>query len=165
MGCAMTEAIRFDIKGLDVVLGRMAEVSHDMRRKGGRAALRKAAKVVEHNLKEGARALDDEATGRSIADNVVLRWNSRLFKRTGDLGFRVGIRQGAVLADGGDLAAGSATPHWRLLEFGTEHMPAQPFARRALADHIAAVTDTFVSQYDAALRRAIKRAARQAAKG
>lgn len=164
MGCAMTDSISFDIKGLDVLLGRLDAVSYDVKRKGGRAALRKAAQLVVENAQAGARALDDAETGRSIADNIVLRWNGRLFKRTGNLGFRIGVRQGAVLAKGGDTAAGSATPHWRLLEFGTEKMAARPFMRKALAAHIGAVTDAFVSNYSQAMARAIKRAARQAAK-
>lgn len=165
MGCVMADSVTFDIKGIDEVLGRMAAVTYDVRRKGGRAALRKAAQRVVEKAQEGARALDDAATGRSIADNIVLKWNGRLFKRTGNLGFRVGVRQGAVLAKGGDTAAGSATPHWRLLELGTEKMAAHPFMRTALASQVAAVTDTFVSEYNAYLRRAIKRAAKKAARG
>jgi len=161
----MADSVEFSITGLDSLLGKLDSVTDDVKRKGGRTALRKAAQIVAEKAKEGARRVDDSATGRSIADNVAIRWNGRLFKRTGDLGFRVGILHGAVLRNGGDLSANSPTPHWRLLEFGTEKMQARPFMRSALADNISAVTNEFLSQYEKAIDRAIKRAAKKAAKG
>lgn len=159
----MADTVEFSLTGLDSLLGKLESVSYDVKRKGGRTALRKAAQIVAEKAKEGARRVDDSKTGRSIADNVAIRWNGRLFKRTGDLGFRVGILHGAVLRNGGDLSANSPTPHWRLLEFGTEKMRARPFMRSALADNISAVTDEFVRQYGLALDRALKRAKKKAA--
>jgi HK97 gp10 family phage protein len=118
--------------------------------------------VVANKAKEGAERLDDPETGRSIAANIALRWNGRLFKVSGDLGFRVGVLHGAVLKNGGDLSANSPTPHWRLLEFGTAKMAAQPFMRKALADNISEATNTFITEYEKAIDRAIKRAAKAA---
>lgn len=161
----MAETIEFSLIGLDSLLGKLDSVKQDVKVKGGRFALRKAAQLIANKAKDGARRVDDSKTGRSIADNVAIRWNGRLFKRTGDLGFRVGILHGAVLKSGGDLSANSPTPHWRLLEFGTEKMRARPFMRSALADNISAVTNEFVSQYDRAIDRAIKRAQKKAAAG
>ena len=161
----MADGVEFSITGLDSLLGKLDAVTYDLKRKGGRSALRRAAQLVANKAKEGAQALDDAETGRSIANNIGLRWNGRLFKRTGDLGFRVGVMKGAVLARAGeqpDLAAGGATPHWRLLEFGTANMKAQPFMRKALADHISDATTTFVTEYEKAIDRAIKRAAKAA---
>lgn len=160
----MADGVEFSILGLDSLLGKLEEVSFDVRRKGGRAALRKAAQLVVQKAKAGAERIDDKATGRSISDNIALRWNGRLFKRTGDLGFRIGVLHGAVLKDGGDLSANAPTPHWRLIEFGTEKMPAAPFMRPALADSINEVTNTFVTEYEKAIDRAIRRAAKKAAR-
>lgn len=157
----MAETIEFSLTGLDSLLGKLDAVSYDVKRKGGRAALRKAAQVIAQKAREGAERLDDKETGRSIADNIALRWNGRLFKRSGDLGFRVGVLHGAVLRDGGDLSANSPTPHWRLLEFGTEKMPAAPFMRPALADNISEATNTFLTEYEKSIDRAIRRAARR----
>lgn len=159
----MADGVEFSILGLDGLLGKLAAVSVDVRHKGGRAALRKAAQVVVQKAKEGAERIDDKATGRSISDNIALRWNGRLFKRTADLGFRIGVLHGAVLKDGGDLSSNAPTPHWRLIEFGTEKMPAAPFMRPALADNISLVTNTFVTEYEKAIDRAIRRAAKKAA--
>lgn len=160
----MADGVEFSILGLDGLLGKLSAVSVDVRHKGGRAALRKAAQVVVQKAKEGAERIDDKATGRSISDNIALRWNGRLFKRTGDLGFRIGVLHGAVLKDGGDLSTNAPTPHWRLIEFGTEKMPAAPFMRQALADSISEVTNTFVTEYEKAIDRAIRRAAKKAAR-
>ncbi|WP_019438300.1 HK97-gp10 family putative phage morphogenesis protein [Pseudomonas putida] len=160
----MADGVEFSILGLDGLLGKLSAVSVDVRHKGGRAALRKAAQVVVRKAKEGAERIDDKATGRSISDNIALRWNGRLFKRTGDLGFRIGVLHGAVLKDGGDLSTNAPTPHWRLIEFGTEKMPAAPFMRPALADSISEVTNTFVTEYEKAIDRAIRRAAKKAAR-
>ncbi|AGZ34627.1 MAG: HK97-gp10 family putative phage morphogenesis protein [Pseudomonas sp.] len=162
----MADGVEFSITGLESLLGKLDAVSYDVRRKGGRAALRKAAQVVMQKAKEGAERIDDKETGRSIADNIALRWNGRLFKQTGDLGFRIGVLHGAVLAKKGeavDLSTNAPTPHWRLIEFGTEKMAAAPFMRPALANSIAEVTNTFVSEYEKSIDRAIRRAEKKAA--
>ncbi|NIF15634.1 HK97-gp10 family putative phage morphogenesis protein [Pantoea sp. Cy-639] len=162
----MAETVEFSLIGLDSLLGKLDAVSYDVKRKGGRTALRKAAQVVVQKAKEGAERIDDKETGRSISDNIALRWNGRLFKRTGDLGFRVGVLHGAVLAKKGetvDLSINAPTPHWRLIEFGTEKMAAAPFMRPALANSISEVTNTFVTEYEKAIDRAIRRAAKKAA--
>jgi HK97 gp10 family phage protein len=158
----MADSIEFALEGIDGLVGKLEAISYDMKRKGGRSALRKAAQVVANKAKEGAERLDDPETGRSIAANIALRWNGRLFKASGDLSFRVGVLHGAVLKNGGDLSANSPTPHWRLLEFGTSKMAAQPFMRKALADNISEVTSTFITEYEKAIDRAIKRAAKAA---
>lgn len=154
--------IEFSLTGLDSLVGKLESISYDMKRKGGRSALRKAAQLVADKMKEGAQRIDDPETGRSIAENVAIRWNGKLFKASGDLGFRVGVLHGAVLKNGGDTSANSPTPHWRLIEFGTVNMRAQPFARKALADNISEATNTFITEYEKAIDRAIKRAAKAA---
>lgn len=158
----MADSFDFSLIGVDSLVSKLESINYDLKRKGGRSALRKAAQVLANKAKASAQQLDDAATGRSIADNIALRWNGRLFKRTGDLGFRVGVLHGAVLKNGGDTAANAPTPHWRLLEFGTEKMKASPFMRRSLAENISEITNSFVTEYEKAIDRAIKRAAKKA---
>lgn len=164
----MADGVEFSITGADDLVGKLRELSFDVRRKGGRTALRKAVSIVVSKAKDGARRIDDPDTGRSIADNIAMRWNGKLFKSTGDLGFRVGVLHGAVLPKKGQhpsLQTNAPTPHWRLLEFGTSKMRADPFMRSALADSISQVTDTFVNEYERAIDRAIRRAAKAARSG
>lgn len=154
-------ADEFGLIGVDALSKKLQSLKQETKFKGGRFALRRAANIVAQKAKEGALRMDDSETGRKISDNVAVRWNARRFKASGDLAFRVGILQGALLPKPGEEfteAAGGPTPHWRLLEFGTEKMAARPFMRPALENNINAVIREFVVQYDKAIDRALKRA-------
>ena len=155
----MADDFEFSLIGLDEVLKNMDYVSDVVAGKKARSALRKAANVVASAAKENAAKHDDPGTGRKISDNVGVRWNGRRFKQRQEFAFRIGILKGAVLPKDNqeNTASGTATPHWRLLEFGTKISPAKPFLRPALADNIGKVTDTFVVEFNKALASAIKR--------
>lgn len=151
----------FSVKmnGVEALNKKLEALSYDMKKKGGRFALRKAAQVIRDAARQNAQTVDDTATGRSIAKNIVEKWNGRLNKQTGDLGFRIGVQGGArVPEDNKDEGAGGPTPHWRLLEFGTEKMAARPFFARALPENAQRATDTFITEYGKSIDRAIKRA-------
>ena len=154
----MVDKISFKLTGLESLKNKFAVVTNDVKYKGGRAALRKAARFVVNDIKKRAETFDDPTTVRSIKDNADLRWDSRYAKRTGDLAFKIGILGGASsrtkLVDGKK----APTPYWRHLELGNEKMPAHPFVRPALSENISAVTDTFVSAYEKALDKAIAKA-------
>jgi HK97 gp10 family phage protein len=148
------------VHGMQELSDRIKTVSDDLRYKGGRFALRKAATLVQKAAKQNAQQLDDVETGRSIAKNIAIRWDGRRFKATGNLAFRLGVLHGAVLAKPGQPVpkeAGAPTPHWRLVELGTEKMPARSFLRRAAAENVEAFMGEFVQQYGKALDRAIKK--------
>lgn len=154
----MADGVEFSLTGLDDLLGKLEGVSDDLRKKGGRAALRRASNIIADKARSNARRFDDPQTGRSVADNIAVRWNGKFFKRTGDLGFKVGVQYGAKLSRHPDKAVNSPTPHWRLLEFGTEHMAARPFMRPAADSSAGIAIDTFVTEYGKSLDRAIARA-------
>lgn len=152
--------ISVTMTGLDELNKKLEGLKYDIAKKGGRFALRKAAQVIRNAARENARRIDDSKTGRSIAANVTEKWNGRLNKQTGDLGFRVGVTQGAVLPRKGetpDEGAGGPTPHWRLLELGTEKMAAKPFLVPAMEANAQKATDVFIDQYGRALDRALKK--------
>ncbi len=157
----MADGVDFSIIGVEALLGKLSSVSDDLRRRGGRAALRRAGNVIVEKAKENARRIDDPHTGRSIADNVAMRWNGRLFKTTGNLGFRIGVLHGAVLKKHPDLGENAPTPHWRLIEFGTENVRAQPFMRPAVESSVSEVVNVFATEYEKSIDRAIKRAAKK----
>tara|TARA_B100000929_G_scaffold288673_1_gene277643 strand:+ start:643 stop:1089 length:447 start_codon:yes stop_codon:yes gene_type:complete len=143
----------------------MDNISFDLRYKGGRFGMRKAAEVIRQKAADNAKQLDDPTSSEDISENITLRFSNRRFKRTGDLMFRVGVKGGAggrrdseeySVLDGGD------TRHWRQQEFGNSRHRAQPFMRRALSENIQAATDEFITQYNKALDRALKKQAREA---
>ncbi|NLF99967.1 MAG: hypothetical protein GX565_07430 [Lentisphaerae bacterium] len=151
----------FKLEGVDELILKLKAVSRETANKGGRAALRKAAKIILDAAKDGAQRLDDPATAEDIEKNLVIRWNRKAFKR-GDLALRVGVLGGA----GGNKKSeefaglpGKDTRHWRYLEFGTEKIPARPFMRPALSNNVMKASDAFIQEYDKRLARAIKRGA------
>lgn len=161
-----TDGINYTMEGLPELLGKLDTVTDDIKYKGGRFALRRAAQVIRDQAKQNASKIDDPRSAADIEANIVERWNGRLFKRTGRLGFRVGVRGGS----GGNKPAsafsglpGGDTRHWRQQEFGNSNHAAQPFMRPAMDKGQQAV-DTFIKEYDKALSRAIKRAKKRAAK-
>lgn len=147
------------LNGIDELNKKLQGLAYDVQKKGGRFALRKAAQVVRDAARQNAQAVDDSATGRSIAKNITEKWNGRLNKQTGDLGFRIGVQGTAKIPkDNSDEGAGGPTPHWRLLEFGTEKMAARPFFGRALPENAQKAADVFVDQMGRAIDRALKKA-------
>lgn len=156
----MAGDFQFSLIGIDDLVKNLESVSYDMKRKTGRSALRKAAMVVVKAAKQNVSGHDDPETGRKISDNINLRWNGKLFKSTGDLGFRVGVLKGAVIPKNNHegTGQGTATPHWRLLELGTKTAIAKPFLRPALENNVAAATKVFLDTYSVGLSKAIKKA-------
>lgn len=162
----MADGVEFSLTGLDGLLGKLESVKYETKRKGGRAALRRAAQVVRAAAEANAKRIDDPKTAAEISKNIAMRWNGRLFKRTGDLGFRVGVLGGARIPKskpkGSDSGGpGGDTRYWAFVEFGTEDAEAQPFMRPALEDNTGEATSTFVAEFEKAIDRAIKRAAKR----
>ena len=162
-----TDRIDYTMEGLPELLGKLDSVTQDIKYKGGRFALRKAAQVIRDQAKANAAKIDDPKTAESIEKNIVERWNGRLFNRTGALGFRVGVMGGA----GGNkpasafagLPGGDTRQAFRQQEFGNANHPAQPFMRPAMDKGQEAV-NVFINEYGKAIDRAIKKAKKKAAK-
>jgi len=147
-----------EIQGLDAVLGKLKELKAEPRKKSTRFALRKAANVVRDAAKAGAEKVDDPKTPTNIAENVVVRADTRHMRESGDLKFSVGIRGGSVSKRKNASNPGGDTYYWRFLEFGTEKMAAQPFMRPAMESSVDPATDEFVKQFDKVITRAVGRA-------
>ena len=160
----MADPVALNVDGFEPLLARMDNISYDIRRKGGRFAMRKAANLIRDKARENAKQLDDPTSAADIAANIAVRFSPKDFKRDGNLVFRVGVLGGA----GGRKTAeqlsglpGLDTRHWRQQEFGNSRHPAQPFMRRALSENIQAAMDEFISQYNKALDRALRKQARE----
>ena len=160
-------SVEYKVTGMEELTAKLKTVSSDMQRKGGRYALRKAAQVLRDQARMNAARVDDPKTPEDIAKNVVERWDSRTFNKTGNLGFRVGVLGGArgyAKASGEVKGKGKANPggdtfYWRFLELGTNHIAASPFIRSAMNRGQEAV-GKFINEYGKALDRALRRAGR-----
>lgn len=147
----------FSIVGLKEVKAKMNKVSQTVLDTGTRTALRKAAGIVKKAAQQNALAVDDPKTGRRIRDNITLQFASRLFQRNGVIMYRVGVatNRGRIPTPNADEGARGNTPHWHLVEFGTERAKAQPFMRPALANNINQVINSFTFEFDKELDKAL----------
>lgn len=167
--------IEFKLEGLDAILKKMRALPVDVRMKGARYAGRKGANLIRESAIKNAAKINDAMTAEEIAKNVAVRFSSRLFKRTGDVGFRVGIlggarpyaqtrenvrkgRAGKMYKTAGDKSnPGGDTWYWRFQELGTSKHRAQPFMRPALERNIGPATSEFTGQLNKWLDRYFKR--------
>lgn len=150
--------LKWDLRGFDEVTKRMRGIPIALRQKVGRSAFGSAARAVTTAAKENALKVDDSETGRTIASNVVQRFRSRYFKSTGDLMISVGVatEKGRIPPGNPDTGPKGNTPHWHLIELGTEKMAAQPFLRPALADNVDRVQEVFASKLSQQLDKLLK---------
>ena len=175
----MADGIDFKLTGIEQLVATMNDVQYETKRKGGRFALRKAAQVIRDQARSNAEKIDDPRSPENISLNIVERWSGRRFRRTGDLMFRVGVlggarayantrenvrkgRAGQIYSTGGDSGnPGGDTFYWRFVEFGTERSRARPFMRPSVDQAGQRAVNTFITEYQKALDRAIRRAQRQ----
>lgn len=178
----MADGVDFKLEGIEELLGKLESITHDLKFKGGRYALRKAANVIAASARDNAQKLNDNMTPEEIAKNIAVRWSGNKFKRSGDLMFRVGVlggaknyantrdnvrsgRAGQNYTTGGSKAnPGGDTWYWRFLEFGTSRVAPKPLMRDAANRNAEAAVSEFMSQYSKAIDRAIKRAQKKKAK-
>lgn len=141
---------QWDLRGFDRVIERMRGLPVALRGKAGRSALGKAARVLTNHAKDNARRIDDSETGREIARNVTQRFRSKYFKQTGDLMISVGVatEKGRIPTGNPDTGAGGNTPHWHLIENGTEKARAQPFLRPAFVQGVEEVQTVFAAELE-----------------
>lgn len=152
----------FGLEGVDQLLAKLNQINYETSKKGGRRALRLAAQVIRDAAKSNAQAINDPETAESIYRNIAERWNARLNKRTGDLGFRVGVLGGARIPKKSPKGSepggpGGDTRYWAFVEFGTEHTAAQPFMVPAMAMNTEKAASVFISEFGRSLDKAIKK--------
>lgn len=160
--------VSFELHGVDEVRAVMKDLPVKFRQKAAKAAGRKAANVIRDAARANALRLDRPETPLKIADNIVVQFASKTFRRTGDVTFRVGVRGGAKAYGntkenrakgrvGKKYAVGGSTFYWRFLEFGTSRMRARPFMLPALEQNISRVEDVYVTELNRQLDRILKK--------
>jgi len=151
----------FDLKGFDSAIAKLRALPVQFRGKAGRSALGKAARLVTNAAKSNAERINDPDTGRKISDNVTQRVRSGYQKRTGDIMISVGVGtdRGPIPKGNPDTGPKGSTPHWHLVELGTEKMSAEPFLRSALESNLEQVTATTAANLERELDKIAKKAA------
>ncbi|WP_406611898.1 HK97-gp10 family putative phage morphogenesis protein [Alcaligenes aquatilis] len=149
--------VEFELKGLDELRKSLKRLPAKMQKKGLKSALGKAARVIRNAAKQNALRVDDPDTGRRIADNIVQRVRGRHTRRTGDLMVSVGVatERGRIPKGNPDDGAKGNTPHWHLIELGTEKMQAQPFLRPAVEGDAESSFDVFAEEVDRQVQKVL----------
>lgn len=147
--------IEYELQGMDAVIVKMRTLANDMRRKVAMGATRRAARVVTNAAKVNAQAVDDPNTGRRIASNIQQRFNGKFYKATGDIMYRVGVAspKGKIPKGNPDEGDKGPTPHWHLLELGTEKMRARPFMAPALSSNVEAAMSVFSAEMNKGIEK------------
>ncbi|MEL4301110.1 HK97-gp10 family putative phage morphogenesis protein [Shewanella xiamenensis] len=149
--------IKFELIGLKEVRKKMAKVTRTILDDGTRHALSQAAELVKKAAQENALKIDDPKTGRRIRDNIILQFGSRKFLRDGLIMYRIGVTtpRGRIPTPNEDEGSKGSTPHWHLVELGTERSQAKPFMRPALANNINPVIDKVITELEKELDKAL----------
>ena len=138
------------VQGLDQVLRNLKELPVKIRRSAARKATGKGASVIRKKAKQNALKVDDADTGRMIADNIGQRFRSKYFRQTGDTMVSVGVltKKGRIPRGNPDEGKKGNTPHWHLVEEGTEEAKAQPFLRPAASESVSEVYNTVAQELE-----------------
>jgi len=138
------------VEGLDAVLRKLKDLPIKVRRSAARKATGKGAAIIRKKAKQNALRVDDPNTGRRIADNIGQRFRSRYFRQTGDTMISVGVlsNRGRIPKGNPDEGAKGNTPHWHLVELGTENARAQPFLRPAAESSVSEVFDAVATELE-----------------
>ncbi|MBB1603316.1 HK97-gp10 family putative phage morphogenesis protein [Variovorax sp. UMC13] len=146
--------VEIKLNGFDESVEKLLKLPQDLRKRALVRAMSRATRIVTKAAKANALRVDDSHTGRRIANNVQQRFASRTYKRTGDVMYRVGVAtpKGRIPKGNPDEGAKGPTPHWHLVELGTENMRAEPFMLPALTSNIGAVIDKAAAELAASLK-------------
>jgi HK97 gp10 family phage protein len=169
-GCLMSDGVQFSILGLDELRKRIGAVSEEVETKAANAAARSAARLIAMEAYHGALKLDDPKSAAEIARNIWaggknfpgVKKKAKRYSPEDGVAYRIGVMGGA----GGTLKKddpsfsifpGGDTRHWRFWEFGSENTKAQPFLRPALDRSITPAINEFVSEYEKAINRGLRK--------
>lgn len=119
----------FEVKleRVDALRPKMQKLSRALNQKLVRQALTAGGRIIRDRARAIVSKHDDPKTGRQIAKNISVRYRSKRSRQTGDVVVSVGVAYPKGRIPEGNPDDGVNTPHWHLLELGTEKMAAEPF--------------------------------------
>lgn len=120
---ALPDGISADLSGAQELALTFRRFKNETATKVARSALRAAVKktIFQQALQNTAQ-LNDPETNEDISKNLMLRFNSKSFRRSGNMSFSIGVRGGAKSREENAANPGGDTFYWRFLEFGTKHV-------------------------------------------
>lgn len=142
----MADFLTIKVEGLDKVSRKLKRITRDMQTKVIRAAARKAMNTVRDAARARAQQFDDPETPEKIWRLITTQESRRRSQGFQGVVMRVGVR-------GGAKSSKERVPpwYWRLKEFGTEKMEAEPFMRPSLTENADKVLNTMVNETNKAL--------------
>ena len=151
----MADGLMHSIAGLDTVLDRLSRYPDKVQKRVATASLRKGANVLRDAARVRASALDDPDTKSDISKNIVTQSASRLGRENGGVAMRVGVLGGARPRSdkSTDANPGGSTQHWRMLEFGTQHIQPRPIFRPSIAESAQQVFEVTATEFSKRLDR------------
>lgn len=167
-------SFEIDIKGVEELRSKMKALGSIKGSAAVRAALRQSLAPAKASATAKAKAFDDPATDEKVWANITVRnGGKRRENREDGLVVRLGVAGGAAQYAntkenvrkrrvGKVYETGGSTWYWRLLEFGTEKMPAQPFLQPSVRGNEEKIIGSFSLNLDRLLDRAIARNAKAA---
>lgn len=151
--------VKMDIKGLEDVLKKLEQMEPKLKKRAVKNATGKAASIIRRAATKAA----PKKSG-AMAKNIRVQFAPKETRKTGDVTFRVGVRGGARRPSQGKFDSSStdrqavfkSTWYWRLVEFGTQKMPARPFMRKAMVNSTERVFNQIATHLDKAIEKYTK---------
>lgn len=147
----------FEVKleRVDQLRPKMKKLDAALQDKLVRQALSAGGRRIRDRARSIVSAHDDPTTGRQIAKNIVVRYRSKRSRNTGDVVVSVGVQYPKGRMPKGNPDDGVNTPHWHLLELGTEKMQAFPFLVPAAMQEASTLPQVIVDDLSKRLDREI----------
>lgn len=131
--------LKFRPAELQALNKRLQELAQKEGKKAVRQAAREAMKRVRDEVKQKA-PYDPAPDGKHIKSNVALKTGWKGATLTAKVGIKGGARKNP-----------DSPFYWRMQEFGTKHIPPNPFIGPALDSNQQKVLDTLTAQLKKAL--------------
>lgn len=168
----MSLEIKFDEKQRQNIIATLRQLPIEIRKKTAIVALRAAADVIVNSARKDAIAVDDPATPNNISKNIVRSFSRKIFARTGNPMYRVGVLGGAKYTKGEDRRKYRANPgldtfYWRFVNFGftarggARQVAGKHFFGKQLEKNAAKATQVFADKFERGLTLALRKARRK----
>lgn len=116
-----------EVDGVAELRKRMKGLPYKVQKQVIQPAVRYGANIIAEQARAIVRHIDDPTTGRQIARNIVVKYRSKRSAQIKGVVYSIGVEYPRGRMPPGNPDDGVNTPHFHLLELGTETMRAQPF--------------------------------------